>query len=113
MTCLPVCTDHPLVGSRGDGTLLGVPRKKFRRLFLVYLAPLYCGFLCSADLGAKTFWGVSSRRLFHVSSLEPMCDEFSGVVEFIKLFREFSQIAAVILLCNVCFCLPVIVILYE
>ena len=95
------------------GHCLEFPANTFRRLFLVYLAPLYCGCLCSADPGAKTFCGVSSRRLFHVSSLEPMCDEFSGVVEFIKLFREFSQIAAVILLCNVCFCLPVIVILYE
>ena len=48
--------------------------------------------------------GVSSHRLFHVSSLEPMCDEFSAVVGFNKLFRD-SQFSAVASLCNLCFCL--------
>ena len=71
------------------------PAIVFRRLFLV--APLYRGCLCSADPGAKTVlkscdWsGPASVR------------KLSGVVEFNKLFHDFNRIAAVILLCNICF----------
>ena len=54
-----------------------------------------------------TYVVVSSSRLFHISSLVLLGDEDSGVVEFKKLFRDFSQFAAGTWLCCWCF-LPAI-----
>ena len=55
--------------------------------------------------------GVSSRRLFYISNLVSMYDELSDVVEFNKLFLDFSRFATVTLLCNLCilsttYCVP-------
>ena len=100
----------------------------FRRLLLVCVAPVSHDSLCSADPGVKTAvlcrgwpdpagWvsadrnpilplaGVSFHRIFYISSLVPLCDEFSCVVEFKKLFRDFSRFASFKYLCNFMFSL--------
>ena len=45
---------------------------------------------------------VSCSRISHIFSLVPLGDEFNGFVVFMKLFRDFSRLAAGTLLCSWC-----------